>query len=104
VNPKYQHLHPSYAVGLEKSISVSSFEIDRWIPAVGFPNKQEFHSPNHPNSLMYSPLFNKGWSNVIAQAKGYWGFGNYLIVEFDGKGHFRMVRGNPDCITWHDCV
>jgi len=104
IPPIYHNLRPSYAVGLVKSLSVGSFEIERWILAVGFTNKYEFISPNHPNPSIYQPLSNEDWSNVLAQAMGFWQFGNYLIVEFDGNGHFRIARGNPDHITWHNCI
>ena len=103
MQPIYHNLRPSYAVGLVKSLSIGSFEIERWNPAVGFPNKYEFISPNHPNPSIYQPLFNEDWSKLLAEAMGFWQRGNYLIVEFDGKGKFRVERGSSDKVTWHNC-
>jgi hypothetical protein len=102
VNEKYRNLKKSYAVGLKNSISKGSFEIDTWISVEGI-NKHEFVSDEHPKPNNYQPLLNKNWNNVLAKAKGFWQRGNYLIVEFNGEGKFRIVRGSQDTATWHDC-
>jgi hypothetical protein len=103
VSNNYRILNPSYAVGLKKSISKGSFEISSWVSVTG-TNKHEFISLGHPNPSDYQPLLNKNWNNVLAMAKGFWQRGNYLIVEFDGKGKFRIVRGSQDSYTWHNCI
>jgi hypothetical protein len=98
-----QLLNPSFAVGLKHSISKGSFEISSWTN-VGGTNKQEFTAVGHPNPTDYQPLINKNWNNVLAKAKGFWQRGNYLIVEFNGQGHFKIIRGSQDTKTWHNCV
>jgi hypothetical protein len=102
VHEKYRTLKKSYAIGLKNSISKGSFEIDSWV-SVGGTNKHEFISKEHPKPNNYQPLLNKNWNNVLAKAKGFWQRGNYLIVEFNGEGNFRIVRGSQDTTTWHDC-
>lgn len=103
VSNYYRRLHPAYAVGLKNSISKGSYEIASWT-SVTDTGKHEFSSNGHPNPDYYPPLLNKNWNNVLAMAKGFWQRGNYLIVEFDGKGKFRVIRGSQDSTTWHDCI
>jgi hypothetical protein len=103
VNENNRTLNSPYAVGLEKSISKGSFEIANWVNATA-ENKYEFISPGHPNPVDYEPLIMKNWNNVLANATGFWQRGNYLIVEFDGNGKFRIVRGSQDKTTWHNCI
>ena len=102
VSNNNQLLRPSFAVGLKHSISKGSFEIASWTNVIE-TNKQEFTAVGHPNPTDYSPLLNKNWNNVLAKAKGFWQRGNYLIVEFDGQGNFRIVYGSQDK-TWHNCI
>jgi hypothetical protein len=102
VNNNYRSLSPAYAVGLKNSISKGSFEIESWANVYG-TNKFEFSSNGHPNPNYYAPLLNKNWNNVLAMAKGFWQRGNYLIIDFDGNGKFRIIRGSQDSKTWHDC-
>jgi uncharacterized protein len=103
VSNNNQLLKPSFAVGLKHSISKGSYEISSWANVIG-TNKQEFTTAGHPNPEEYVSLLNKNWNNVLAKAKGFWQRGNYLIVEFDGQGHFRIIRGSQDTKTWHSCV
>lgn len=103
VSANYQTLNPAYAVGLKNSISKGSFEILSWTNLAG-TTKQEFTSRGHPNPLDFQVLLNKNWNNVLAVAKGFWQRGNYLIVEFDGHGKFRIIRGSKDTTTWHNCM
>lgn len=103
VKEEYRNLNPAFVVGLRNSISIGSFEIDSWNTAVIDPNKHEFTSSGHPTPAMYEPLLNKRWSKVLEQARGFWQRGNYLIIEFNGSGQFRIVRGSQDNTTWHAC-
>ncbi len=102
IHSQYQTLNPAFAVGLKNSISKGSFEVSAWNNVTG-TGKQEFNSPNHPNPNDYTPLLNKNWNNVLAIAKGFWQRGGYLIVEFDGNGSFRIIRGSKDK-NWHHCI
>lgn len=103
VSSNNQSLKSSFAVGLKYSISKASFEIEAWTNIIG-SSKQEFIATGHPNPASYSLLLNKNWNNILSKAKGFWQRGNYLIVEFDGEGHFRIIRGSQDTKTWHNCI
>lgn len=103
VSSHYQTLNPAFAVGLKNSISKGSFQISSWASVTG-TSKQEFSSPGHPNPIDHQPLLNKNWNNVLAVAKGFWQRGNYLIVEFNGNGQFRIIRGSKDTTAWHNCI
>ena len=103
VSEPYRMRIPSYAVGLENSISRGSFKISAWVQAPQ-EGKYEFTSDGHPNPPDYQPLLRKNWSNVLAMARGFWQRGRHLVVEFDGKGKFRIARGSQDKETWHNCV
>lgn len=103
INNINKMLNPAYAVGLKNSISIGSFEISSWVNVNG-TTRYEFTSHGHPDPSDYQPLLNKNWNNVLSKARGYWQRGNYLIVEFNGDGKFRIVRGSRDLNTWYDCV
>lgn len=94
IKESYQQT-PAYAMGIKDYISVGAFQVDRWEQA---GNKHRFIKSGKETSLL-----NKNWSKVISVAKGYWQRGNYLIVEFDGKGKFRILRGNGLSPSWIDC-
>lgn len=102
-NP-FRSLNSTYAVGLKNSISKGSYRVLEWVPVTGEKNKFEFTAEGHPAPLPFAELHNKNWNNVLSVAKGYWQRGNYLIVEFDGKGKFRVKRGSKDQTNWYDCI
>jgi hypothetical protein len=104
VNHANRNLQNSFSVGLKYAISIGSYQVDKWNTSVLDANKHEFIAINHPTPIQYAPLLNKNWINVLDKAKGFWQRGNYLIVEFNGQGHFRIKRGTQDRPTWHDCV
>jgi hypothetical protein len=104
VNNPNRNLENSVAVGLKYAISVGSYQIKNWNTAVLDANKHEFTAVHHTIPNTNDSLLNKNWINVLDKAKGFWQRGNYLIVAFDGQGHFRIKRGSQDKTTWHDCV
>jgi hypothetical protein len=104
VNHANRNLQNSIAVGLKYAISIGSYQINNWNTAVLDANKHEFTAVNHPTPIPYNPLINKSWINVLDKAKGFWQRGNYLVVDFDGQGYFRIKRGSQDKTTWHDCI
>lgn len=104
LNQANRNLQNSIAVGLKYAISVGSYQINNWNTAALDANKHEFTAINHPAPTTYNPLLNKNWINILDKAKGFWQRGNYLIVDFDGQGHFRIKRGSQDRTTWHDCI
>jgi len=86
---------PAFAVGIRNGISIGSFSIKRWNP---IENKHEFVGEEYPS------LLGKNWSRIISCVKGYWQRGNYIIVKFDGKGKFSIVRGAGQEKQWLDCI
>lgn len=97
-----RNLQPAYAVGIVNEISQTSYEIQNWQISEANPNAWEFTSPNHPNPETFEPLLNLSWRNIIAQAP--WWPRGYLIIEFNGIGNFRIHRGAPRNINWHNCI
>ena len=104
VNQPNRTLRPSYAVGLKSALSLGAYEIENWNTAAADPTKHEFIAKGHPAPIPFQPLMNKNWIHVLDKAKGFWQRGNYLIVDFDGKGHFSIKRGSQDRNTWYDCL
>jgi hypothetical protein len=84
-----------YAVGLQHGFSISAYKIKKWLPV---PNsiKWEFEKDTDAPEFL-----NLTWHNQIDIKKGYYGFGNHFVVDFDGKGKFRLIRPNVD--QWYDC-
>lgn len=95
VSEKFRNTKGAIAVGLSNYISKGVFKIDNWHD---FNGKHQF-SGQETNLV---DLYNKNWYQIISSSLGYWQRGNYLIIEFNGKGQFRFKRGNPDKKTWYD--
>jgi len=93
----------SYAVGLRDLVSIGSFKIEKWIQSKIDPKKHEFLSLNHPIPSQIDQLKNRRWNKIIEPVKGYWQRGQYLIIEFDGKGKFKYIRGKSGSNEWYDC-
>lgn len=93
VSAEWQGKSNAVAIGIVKGQSMSAYFIEDWHPA---ESKFEFHGTaiNEGHELLH-----RDFKQVIAAARGYWGYGRYLIVEFDGNGYFRILRGSKDK-TW----
>lgn len=83
------------AIGLSNYISKGVFRINKWQT---YEDKHEFDGVSYENT----ELLNKNWYKIISSSFGYWQRGNYLVIELDGNGRFRFLRGNPDKDTWFD--
>jgi len=101
VNAANRHLDSAYAVGLVNGISQGGFRIDCWNQVEGASRRFEFTS--NDGSVSLKEMENKDWSCVTDRAGAY-RFGQYLVVEFNGRGQFRYVRGFADHFTWFDWV
>jgi hypothetical protein len=82
----------SIAFGVISNIIKDGFEIQNWV--TNSDGKQEFHG------IINNTYNQQSLRTIINKSKGYWGYGNYLVVEFDGKGKFRFLYGNSDKTTW----
>ncbi len=83
---------PALAVGLENGLSKAVFDISHW-DLNKTTGKSEFTGSD---VTLSHPLANSNWTAVIGAAIGYWQYGNYLVVEFDGNGNFRFKRGSSN--------
>ena len=97
----YFSLQESYAVGINNSISKTSYKIKSW-EYLEEHKRYQFQAVNHPKPEQHEPLLNKNWSKIISVAKGYWQRNPILIVEFDGNGKFRIKRGEKTK-QWFNC-
>jgi len=89
ISEKYRNQKDQYyAVGLVDNISMSAYKIDKW-ECDG--SRCSFIGQENENS---EQLINFNWKYIIESAKGYWARGQYLIVQFDGEGHFNFLRGS----------
>lgn len=92
-----QILQVDYAVGLSRGISRGVFSGLNWHADELLPGRLRFEANQHDEH----PLLYRNWTN-ITEAQGWWRFGNYLIVEFDGQGSFCFIR--PDAAAMRPCV
>lgn len=99
VTKQYRAIVFPCAVGLVGGISVGVFQVSTWTEDKSTPGKYFFDETSDP---VCADLKNKSWLNVISPAKGYYQRGNHLVVEFDGKGNFRIIRGCPGH-EWTPC-
>lgn len=101
IGKEYLKTKPSFAVGLKNYISSACFQIKEWKKDKS-KGKYEFFEKADSASEEIKELQNKNWNAIISKSLGYWQRGNFLIVEFDGKGKFRIIRGAKDK-KWHEC-
>lgn len=90
VSQAYRSLPTPVAVGIANGITQGIFEIKQWAPASG---KWEFTGTDVTNG---HALANTSWLTIIGAAMGYWQRGNYLIIELNGKGKYRFLRGSTN--------
>lgn len=84
----YREKQNAVAVGIKEFISLGSYRIEKW--QNHDEKKYEFIGTE------FSNFKNMNWRRIISDAMGYWQRGNYLVIEFDGKGNFRNLKGNSD--------
>jgi len=87
VAERWRNRTDAIAVGLDQGRSVGAFRIDDWEKAGD--GRWRFSGTELQNDL-----HNKRWTHVINAARGYFQRGNFLVVDFDGNGRFRVLRGS----------
>jgi hypothetical protein len=89
-----------FAVGLINGISIGSYRIKNWIyEKYGHKDKYKFDGEEIIDFL------NLDWNKQIGgEAKGHWQFGRHLVVEFDGNGKFRYIKGSKNKQQWFCCL
>jgi hypothetical protein len=88
---------PAIAVGLKNQISRVVCRVDRWSDPRGDGGMEFDGAVVDPHELLA-----RNFKNVIGTSSGYWGWGNYLVVSFDGAGTFRVKRGSNQGVP-HPC-
>ena len=96
-------LKPAHAVGVISYQSFSAYEVNEWKVSDLFSNKYKFDKDSNEQSVEVE-LVAKDWSNILKKVDGYYRYGGLVIVEFDGEGRFKFVKGSEDSNTWYDCV
>lgn len=106
-----EQYNADYGVGVVKGISKTGYSIDNalWEDVNDKGKmKKAFQSPRNcfnpsdaADPRMVDELLNKDWTAILSQ-NGYWQHGGVLVVEFDGKGRYRILRGSKDK-AWKEC-
>lgn len=92
------------AVGLINGIVNSVYKIDRWFKTSSTDNKLKgrYEFDGHEEQELTNEFMNKDFSNITSRT-GFWNFGNWLAVEFNGKGSFSFKRPANDS-TVYSCI
>jgi hypothetical protein len=90
------------AVGLQEGISACVIKIDKesW---KSFPNddgKRGLRWEFAGKTVTKHELLEKSWKSIVGDV-GYWKFGRYLCIEFNGAGKFRFPNSLSDK-SWKD--
>ena len=96
---KWQYCSDMYAIGLVQGNAICAFKIDEWklIENKNVEARYEFSG----KEINDSELLHKNWKKIIELAKGYWGFGGWLVVSLNENNQFRILRGSHDN-EWHE--
>jgi uncharacterized membrane protein YsdA (DUF1294 family) len=93
ITEKYQNASEfQFAVGLIKGVSLGAFKIKKWI----YDQKSEKYLFEGDEISEFEGFT---WYKQIDD--NYWLRGQHFVVEFDGKGKFRLIRPNRD--LWINC-
>jgi len=90
-----------YSVGLVDGVAETAYKINKWFPTKEkqYIGKYEFEGSETKESIQLKSV---SWRKERDLCMGYFQFGGFLVVEFDGNGKFRMLRGTKND-QWHDC-
>jgi len=84
-----------YAVGLIRGYSLGGYKINEWT-YIAERDRYKFSGEEKIELKGYS------WRKQTERAGGRWQFGSNLVVEFDGRGKYRLLTPNKE--EWLDCV
>jgi len=84
-----------YSVGLVDGVAVTAYKIKNWFPTKEkqYIGRYEFEESETKETIQ---LKDYSWRKQRALCMGHWQFGGYLVVEFDGNGKFRILKGSKD--------
>jgi hypothetical protein len=99
VSEQWRDVENAVALGVWANKSAGVYEIEKWYPDGG---KYAFDGRDVTDTgEIAHELARRDCSSVIERAAAPWAYGSFLIVEFDGKGHCRFLRGSKDK-EWFD--
>lgn len=101
VNPPNRDLAvAALAVGVRDGISRIVCDVQDWFERPSGTGKFAFSGV----VLAGHELLNKSFVNALSPARGFLRYGGgYTILDFDGEGGFRCLRGSSDSTQWHSC-
>jgi len=90
-----------YSVGLVDGIAETAYKINSWLKTKEkqYIGRYEFDGLETKKSMQLKGV---SWRKQRALCMGHYQFGGYLVVEFDGNGKFRILKGTTDD-KWHNC-
>jgi hypothetical protein len=90
-----------YSVGLVDGIAETAYKINSWFPTKEkkYIGRYEFDGLETKKSMQLKGV---SWRKQRALCMGHYKFGGYLVVEFDGNGKFRILKGIKDD-KWRNC-
>ena len=90
-----------YSVGLVDGIAETAYKINSWFETKEkqYFGRYEFEGSETKESIQLKSV---SWRKERDLCMGYFQFGGFLVVEFDGNGKFRMLKGTTND-QWHDC-
>jgi hypothetical protein len=101
IEEKYRNYNVyEFAVGLVDGVAETAYKIKKWFPTKENEYVGRYEFDGEETEEIYE-LCGFIWKKQIDLCKGYYGFGNYLVVEFDGKDKFCLIR--PQKNNWFDC-
>jgi len=97
---KYQNFTEyGIAVGLENKISMGAYKINKWYPCKDNNKRYEFEGEE---ILEFESCT---WYKQIELVEAYFRYGGIPIIEFDGNGRFKILRGSKDNKDkWFNCL
>ena len=90
VGKTFRSLEGAIALGIDAQSSIAGFTIDRW-ESMPEGKKYQFHGKKLPRG---HELLGRNYSQVIASVLGFWQRGSGIVVQFDGRGRFRVLKGS----------
>jgi len=102
INKEYRNCEIyKYSVGLIDGNAETAYKINKWFPTQEkqYIGRYEFEGSETKKTMQLKGF---SWRKQRALCMGHWQFGGYLVVEFDGNGKFRILKGLADD-QWHKC-
>ena len=90
-----------YVVGLVDGYTETAYKINRWFPTQDNRYESRYEFEGTETSEM-KELIGTNFRKQRSLCMGHWQWGGYLVIEFNGKGKFRILKGQIDS-QWKLC-